>query len=156
MAGPSGQARTQETAALSANNWYGHLADAVLFSHFLIVLFVLSGLLAGISWLLWRRPAWAVSRGFRYSHLVAVAIIALQSWLGVVCPLTLWENALRARAGQPAYTESFIQHWLHALLFYDAPAWVFTLIYTLLGIIVALIWWQAARRQKLPSGRDWA
>jgi hypothetical protein len=139
---------------LSAKHLYGYLADAVLVSHFLIVLFVLAGLLAGISWLLWRRPAWAVSRGFRYSHLAAVAIIVLQSWLGVICPLTHWENALRARAGQPAYTESFIQHWLHAVLFYDAPAWVFTLIYSLFGGLVTLIWWLAARRQKLPPGRD--
>jgi len=137
---------------LTANPLFGLLADAILVLHFSIVVYVIGGLGAGISWLAWSRPAWAAARWFRYTHLAAVAVIVLQSWLGVICPLTTWENALRQRAGQPAYEESFVQHWLHQLLFYSAPWWVFTLIYTAFGLIVALVWWQAARRG-VPRGR---
>jgi len=131
---------------LTANPLFGLLADAILILHFLIVVYVIGGLAAGITWLAFSRPHWAAARWFRYTHLAAVATIVLQSWLGVVCPLTTWENALRRRAGQMPYEESFVQHWLHQLLFYSAPWWVFTLVYTVFGLVVALVWWQAARR----------
>jgi hypothetical protein len=32
-------------------------------------------------------------------------------------------------------------HWLQQVLFYHAPAWVFTLAYTLFGGLVILVWW---------------
>jgi polyferredoxin len=86
---------------------------------------------------------------FRYSHLAAVGIVVGQAWLGRICPLTTWENALRRRAGQSSYEETFIQHWLHPLLFYAAPAWVFTAIYSIFGVLVALVWWRAAYRSRV-------
>lgn len=149
----SRQSATQEAADnLTANAPFGLLADAILIVHFLVVVYVIGGLMAGLCWLSFNRPRWAAKRWFRYTHLAAVIIIVLQSWLGVVCPLTTWENALRRRAGQSVYEESFVQYWLHQLLFYSAPWWVFTLIYTLFGLIVALVWWRASQRG-VPRGR---
>jgi hypothetical protein len=132
---------------------YSALADGILLLHFLVVLFVLAGLAAGLCWLAWRQPRWAVSPWFRYAHLGAVAIIVLQAWLGRLCPLTLWENALRQSAGQPVYEESFVQHWLHGLLFYDLPFWVFTAAYTLFGAAVLWVWWRTSKLRKMPTGR---
>ena len=70
---------------------------------------------------------------FRLAHLAAIAVVVAQAWLGVVCPLTTLESWLRVQAGEAAYETSFIEHWLTRILFYDAPAWVFTAAYTLFG-----------------------
>jgi polyferredoxin len=78
----------------------------------------------------------------RWVHLAAVAVIALQSWLGQLCPLTVWEQALRERAGEAAYHGSFIEHWLGRALYVEAPWWLFVLAYSLLLLLVALAWWR--------------
>ena len=115
------------------------LADAVLVIHFAFVAFVVGGLiailagkLAGWSWI--KHPA------FRNAHLVAIGVVVLQAWLGQRCPLTSWETDLRVRAGQAVYEETFVQHWLHRVLFFDAPMWVFVVIYTLFGALVLALW----------------
>jgi hypothetical protein len=69
--------------------------------------------------------------------LLAIAYVVAQSFAGVACPLTDWENALRVRGGQAAYSEDgFIAFWLHRLIFFTAPSWVFTLCYTAFGLAV--------------------
>ncbi|MCY3731194.1 MAG: DUF2784 domain-containing protein, partial [Rhodospirillaceae bacterium] len=59
---------------------------------------------------------------------------------GRLCPLTVWENELRRRAGQLDYQAGFVQHWLHRVLFFEAEPWVFTAIYTAFGALVVLVW----------------
>ncbi len=120
-------------------NIYLAVADMLLFTHFLFVIFVVSGLLlilAGkiFSW------AWVRNPWFRLAHLVGVTVVVLQSWLGVICPLTTWEMELRSKAGDAAYAGTFISHWLEKLLYYQAPAWVFIACYTTFGILVLLSW----------------
>lgn len=124
---------------------YQYLADLVLVAHFSFVAFVVFGLLAVIAgrWAGW---PWIWSLKFRLLHLLAIGIVVAQAWLGQICPLTRWENALRVRAGQAPYEQSFVQDWLHRLLFYDAPLWVFVLGYTLFGAVVACLWWIDRRR----------
>jgi hypothetical protein len=116
------------------------LADTILVLHVLFVVFVVSGLLAiylGYC-LKWH---WVSNRKFRILHLIAIGIVVLQSWLGVICPLTLWEMALREQAGAATYTGSFIQHWLQYLLYYSAPNWVFIALYTSFACLVLLSWY---------------
>lgn len=115
------------------------LADAILIVHVLFVLFVVFGLVAVYLgyFLKWR---WVRNRVFRILHLMAIGIVAVQSWLGVICPLTVWEMALRAEAGADSYSGSFIQHWLQSLLYYQAPEWVFITVYTGFGGLVLLSW----------------
>jgi polyferredoxin len=115
------------------------LADVVLVSHAGIVAFAVLGQLlfmlgGGLGWR-WVRVAW-----IRLAHLALIAFVLVQSWLGASCPLTIWEQMLRREAGQTGYTESFIEHWFTRLIFFDAPAWVFVLVYTLFGAIVLLTW----------------
>ena len=51
-----------------------------------------------------------------------------------------WRSALRAKAGDATYSGSFIARWLRTLLYYDAPAWVFVVCYTLFGLFVVGSW----------------
>jgi hypothetical protein len=122
-------------------------ADAVLLLHVLFVVFVVAGLvliLAG------RLMAWAWVRNwwFRVTHLAAIGVVVLQSWLGVICPLTKLEMALRDRAGDTTYAGGFVSHWLETILYYRAPAWVFAVVYTAFGALVLLSWfWVPPRRR---------
>ncbi|TDK27473.1 DUF2784 domain-containing protein [Luteimonas aestuarii] len=119
----------------------GLLADALLALHVGVVAFVVLGTMAILVGgpLRWR---WVRGFGFRVSHLVLMVFIALQAWLGRLCPLTVWEQALRNRAGQATYDASFIQHWLSRLIFFDAPWWTFVAAYTLLALLIAACWWR--------------
>ena len=72
--------------------------------------------------------------------MIAIGIVVLQSWFGMICPLTNIEMALRSRAGDATYTGSFIAHWLDSLLYYRAPAWVFAVCYTAFGVLVVASW----------------
>lgn len=114
-------------------------ADAVLLLHVLFVVFVIVGLiliLAGklLSW------AWVRNWWFRVIHLAAIGVVVLQSWLGVICPLTKLEMYLRGKAGDTTYAGSFVAHWLESILYYQAPAWVFAACYTAFAAIVVLSW----------------
>ena len=119
---------------------YRLLADAVLLVHFAVVLFVVGGLalvFIGNS----RHWRWVNSLLFRVVHLGTVGIVVAQTWLGELCPLTELESWLRQEAGEAAYSTSFIEHWVQRLLYYQAPFWVFTLVYTVFGMLVAAAWW---------------
>ncbi len=99
-------------------------ADALVAVHFGIVAFIVGGLVltwvgAALGWRGIRNP-W-----FRYLHVAAILFVAAEALIGMACPLTLWEDALRG--GAPA--ESFVGRWLRRLLFYEAPDWLFTAAY---------------------------
>lgn len=119
---------------------YQLLADAVLALHVAIVLFVVGGLVVVIAGnlLAWR---WVNAMWFRLAHLGAIAIVVVQSWFGIICPLTTLEMWLRAKARAETYGGSFVEHWLQRILYYEAPAWVFAVVYTLFGLAVAAAWW---------------
>ncbi len=120
---------------------YQLLADVVLSVHVAIVLFVIGGLVLvvlGNRWH-WR---WVNALWFRLLHLAAIVVVASQAWLGMVCPLTKLEMWLRAKAQLTTYGGSFIEHWLQRLLYFEAPHWVFTLAYTVFGLVTALVWWR--------------
>ena len=114
-------------------------ADAILVLHALFVAFVVGGLIlvfagraAGWSWV---RNPW-----FRVTHLAAIAVVVIQSWLSIICPLTTIEMNLRSWTGNATYTGSFIAHWLEAALYFQAPAWVFMVCYTAFGALVVASW----------------
>ena len=115
------------------------LADAILVLHAGIVAFVIAGALA-IPIGAWRGWPWVHNIAWRLTHLVLMAFIALQAWRGALCPLTVWEQALRTRAGQPAYAGSFVAHWLSRALFYDVPWWVFIAAYSAFALLVLGLW----------------
>ena len=124
---------------MSESTFYLLLADTILVIHVLFVLFVVVGLLLVLAggWRGWR---WVRDFRFRLAHLLAIGYVVAQSWLGAICPLTIWEMQLRERAGDAVYAGSFIAYWLQQLLYFRAPAWVFILAYTLFGALVAASW----------------
>lgn len=111
-------------------------ADAILLLHFLFVLFIVGGL--ALTWLgAWRGWRWVRGLGFRLTHLAAIVFVACEALIGMACPLTLWEDALRGMASD----KSFIARWVHQLMFYSAPEWVFTALYVGFALIVAATFW---------------
>lgn len=118
---------------------YALLADLILIAHALFIVFVV----VGFGLILWggiRGWPWTRNYLFRLIHLLAIGIVVMQAWCEKVCPLTLWENSFREAAGGNSYAATFMQHWLHKLIFYDFPPWVFTVAYTLFGICVLATW----------------
>ena len=128
-------------------------ADAVLLLHVLFVAFVIVGLvliLAGKAC----RWAWVRNPWFRLAHLLAIGVVVVQSWFGAICPLTTLEMTFRYRAGDTVYPGSFVAHWLEAILYYRAPAWIFAVCYTLFGAVVAGSWfWVSPRRFRRTRNR---
>jgi hypothetical protein len=109
------------------------LADLVLITHFLFVAFVVGGLAmiwigAALNWA-WIRNFW-----FRAAHLGAIGFVVAESLVGVLCPLTVLEDALRQGGGPES---NFIQRWGSRLLYYDLPERVFTIAYLIFGLLVA-------------------
>ena len=133
---------------------YGLLADVVVAIHALYVGFVLFGLVAIlIGYALdWR---WVRNPYFRIAHLAAIGFVCLESILGIDCPLTTLESALRVDAGQSGYPADFIGYWLDRLLFYNFPPRVFTIVYLAFGALVLATMWLApiriANRSTHPS-----
>jgi polyferredoxin len=118
---------------------YIFLADTLLVVHALVVVFVLLGFVfitAGI----FRQWAWIANFWFRCIHLVLIGTIAAKSWLGMLCPLTLWESRLRTMGGESGYPSSFILYWLQRVIYYDYPLWIFALIYSLFTGLVLVTW----------------
>jgi len=90
---------------------------------------------------------------WRALHLGAIAFVAAESLVGIVCPLTLWEDAVRGRQSQ----EGFIERWVDSILFYDLPTWVFTVAYSIFAVLVAATWFlvppiRRSRRRRTHDG----
>lgn len=111
-------------------------ADLILVVHFLFVAFVVGGLAA-----IWIGAAagwrWVRNLWFRIAHLAAIVYVVIESVIGVVCPLTIWEDALRGAREE----KSFVARWVHRILFYDFPEGVFTIAYVAFALLVAATWW---------------
>lgn len=126
------------------------LADAILILHVLVVCFVVLGLVAiyigcFVKW------QWVRNRLFRIIHLLVIGFVVVQSWFGAICPLTIWEMALREAASSNNYSGSFIQHWLQRLLYYNAPEWVFIVVYTVFGSLVLASWFIVPPKKRVKK-----
>lgn len=133
-------------------------ADLVLLLHFGIVLFIVGALpliVIGNR----RYWGWVNARWFRCLHLAAIAVVVLQAWLGVPCPLTTLESWLREQAGGEGYSGSFIEIQVQQLLYYQAPVWVFVCAYTVFGLLVLVSWYRYPPRpgqSQVPGAKRWS
>jgi hypothetical protein len=130
---------------------YALLADAVLLLHAAFVGFIVLtvpciyiGALLGWRWI---RLKW-----LRVAHLVGICIVAAQAWAGVICPLTDLEIWLRRHANLEVYSDSFIEHWLQRILYWDFPAWVFIVAYSLFALLVVGTWFFVPPDKRAPRG----
>jgi hypothetical protein len=111
------------------------LADLVLLVHFVYVgTVVLPVILIPLgAKLRWR---WIRNRTFRAVHVGMMLLVLIESFAGIMCPLTWLESNLR---GTGAPGEGFVAYWIHELMFYQFPPWVFVLLYAaFFGVIVGL------------------
>ena len=96
--------------------WYRFLADALTVVHLSYVGFVVVGQLliwAGLL-LRWR---WVRNPWFRCLHLLAIVIVALETFIGMRCPLTIWEEHLRDAVGDELADGEFVRRFLVPILF---------------------------------------
>jgi Protein of Unknown function (DUF2784) len=116
---------------------YGFLADLMVAIHVGYVGYVVVGqLLIWLGWAIgwkWVRNFW-----FRATHLLAIGIVVYEELMDIRCPLSVWEEYFREKAGQPTTGETFLGRLLHSLIFYDFQPWVFTTIYLTTLSVVAL------------------
>ena len=82
------------------------MANLVVVVHIGFVCFVILG---GLGVLRWHRLAWI--------HLAGVAWGVGIEWSGGVCPLTPWENWLRARSGEVGYESDFLDRYMLPILY---------------------------------------
>ncbi len=122
--------------------FYALAAESVLLVHLAFIVFVMLG-----GWLAIRHRAWAVV------HLPAAAWGAYVELSGRICPLTVWENALRVRAGQAGYQGSFIEHYLLAIIY---PAGLTrTMQFGLAALVIAVnaaVYRRALRHRRAAGG----
>ena len=113
------------------------LADAVLVLHGLFVLFVALG---GLLVLKWPRLAWL--------HLPAAAWGVLIEFVGWICPLTVLENWLHRRGGEPGYRGGFIEQYVTPAIY---PEGLTREAQLALGVLVlainAWVYWRLWRRR---------
>ncbi|MBV6290365.1 DUF2784 domain-containing protein [Pseudomonas aegrilactucae] len=118
---------------------YRFAADGLVLFHLSFIVFVMVG---GLLLLRWPRLCWL--------HLPAVAWGIMVELLHLPCPLTEWENRLRAAAGDIGYPDSFVEHYLIPVIY---PAKLTPGIQLWLGALViavnALVYlwlWRSRRR----------
>ena len=121
---------------------YRLLADLVVLVHLGFVGFVILG---GAGVWRWPRLAWV--------HLPAVVWGVGSEWTGGICPLTPWENWLRARAGGVVYEGDFVERYLVPVLY---PVGLTRTTQVVLGALVlvvngaAYVWlWHNRRKPRL-------
>ena len=124
--------------------FYRAAADAVLLFHLAFILYVVLGAL------LVARYRWTI-----LIHLPVAAWGAAVELSGAICPLTYWENALRRRAGQAGYTESFIEHYVWPAIYPSGLTRSMQI--ALAGIVVivngSVYAWLLVRNGRPSSGR---
>ena len=126
---------------------YRWLSTLVVVVHAAFVVFVVIG---GFLALRWRRLIWV--------HLPTVAWAAAIELIGFRCPLTPLENALRLRAGETAYSGTFLEYHLLRLLYptgLTRPIQYALGAAVVLGNVVAYVFlWRRTRRGAGGAGRD--
>lgn len=126
-------------------HWASLLADALVVLHWGVVVFVVGGQLVFFAGMIeWRiRGTTEDARGLRGAivratrsawlrsvHLLTMAWILANTWIGKLCFLTVWEYGLRDIAGEARGEASFIERWLADALYVEAPWWAFVAAYT--------------------------
>ncbi len=121
-----------------AYNKYLFAADMILLFHFAFVAFVVIGFV-----FIWighlAKLKFAKNAKFRICHILAIGIVFFESLIGMICPLTEWENNLRIKGGEgQIYETSFMNDWIHRIMFFDFSEITFMVIYLVFFAFILL------------------
>ena len=97
---------------------YKIFADLIVVIHFAWILFMLVGAILTLSGFFYKRffDWWS----FRILHLCGIIYVGLLAFLREYCPLTILENAVRAKYDLDlTYPGSFIVHYIEKLVYPD-------------------------------------
>ena len=108
----------------AASSLYSSFATLVLFLHALFIVWVVFG-----AWVARSRPV------LRWLHVCSLFWGIFTELLPWLCPLTLLENWLEARAGVQPYQGGFLLHYLDKLVYPDISATVLTVA----GVIICAL-----------------
>jgi hypothetical protein len=127
---------------------YRFLADLVLATHLVFVLFVLGGALLMLRW-----------RSLVWLHVPALLWAILLKTRDLTCPLTPLEKWLRARAGETVYKTGFIDHYLLPLLQpasleHQKQIALDTIVLSANALIYTLILVKCSRARMAKEGRE--
>jgi hypothetical protein len=123
---------------------YQLAADMVLIVHALfLVLVVIGGLL------IFHRAYWALIQ------LPAAGWGVWAELTGRVCPLTLLENHLLRQAGETGYSESFVGHYLLAMIYPDGltrelQIWLGLCVLLINGVVYGSFFYRLGSRRRTP------
>ena len=128
-------------------------ADLILLIHFLFVAFVVLGFI--FIWIgYFTKQKFAKNAKFRICHILAMGIVLCESLVGMICPLTEWENYLRVRGGQDqVYETSFMKEWIHKIMFFDFSELTFVIVYALFFAVILLTFWVIPPDLRKPAER---
>jgi len=118
---------------------YGLLADLILLIHFGVVLFNLFWLAAVP---LGARLEWRFVRirWLRITHLISMALVAVQPLLGRVCLLTIWQYAFDEKKGDVVSIFPAVRAWVISLMYWQAPPWAFAVMYVAAFAYTIALW----------------
>ena len=126
------------------------LADLIAVIHLGYVIFVILGFILIILGIIFKWK-WIKNLWFRITHLLAIVGVALEALMGINCPLTVLEFRLRYTSYPSDEKASFIGNIIDSLLFYNAPGWLFTTIYTAFAIVVIITFIMAPPTRRVDS-----
>ena len=113
------------------------LPDIIAIIHLGYVIYVILGFILIVVGIICRWK-WIRNLPFRITHLLAIVGVACEGLLGINCPLTVLEYKLRYRHYLSEEKASFIGSLVDSLLYYNAPGWLFTIIYAAFAIVVVI------------------
>ena len=117
---------------------YRILADIIVVIHFVWILFMLIGFILTLCGFFWKSffDRWL----FRTLHLFGIAYVSLLAIMGKYCPLTLWENILRAKyAPALTYPGSFMIHYAEKLVYPDINPLIIRIPTTFIAVFTVVI-----------------
>jgi hypothetical protein len=123
------------------------LADVIAIIHLGYVVFVILGFILIVLGIIFKWK-WIRNLWFRIAHLLAIVGVAFEALMGINCPLTILEFRLRYGSYLSDKKVSFIGNIIDSTLFYNAPMWLFTMIYSSFAVVVVITFIMAPPTRK--------
>lgn len=123
------------------------LADVIAIIHLGYVVFVILGFILIVLGIIFKWK-WIRNLWFRIAHLLAIVGVALEALMGINCPLTILEFRLRYASDLSDKKISFVGNIIDSILFYNAPMWLFTIIYSSFAVVAVITFIMAPPTRK--------